>query len=189
MSNLTIYVDMDGVIADCNKHAAVAYGIPYDPAGDHYWGWVTDKYNELHPDKPVGHGDFTRITNTVPGFWATVPFYPWAKDLVDALDNRVCVNWRFLTKCVDHAHCPAGKFASLVRHFGLPTAKKAIMIWDRKHDCCKPGDLLIDDDERNRAPWRAAGGFAYNWKPIGPAHPEGFLQAQDCIRWCLENIK
>jgi len=189
----TIYVDMDGVVADCNRTTAEAYGIPYDPAGEHNWGWVTLKYNELHPDAPITHGDFTRLTNRVPGFWAKIPFYPWSQDLVNALDFRVCVtgdvNWRFLTKCVDHSHCPAGKFATLVRNFGLQTAKRAIMVWDRKQDCCKPGDLLIDDDERNRVAWREAGGYTYNWRAIGPCHPEGFLQAQDCIRWCLENIK
>jgi len=184
---------MDGVVADCNKAAADAYGIPYDPAADHYWGWVTDLYNKLNPTAPITHGDFTKITNRVPGFWAAVPFYPWANDLVNALEFRVCIepnlNWRFLTKCVDHSHCPAGKFATLVRNFGLQTAKRAIMVWDRKEDCCKPGDILLDDDELNRTAWRAAGGVCYNWRPIGPLHPEGFLQLQDCVRWLLEITK
>jgi len=187
MSITRIFIDMDGVIANCSQAAARAYKVDYDPAGEYEYGWITDAYNRLHPDEPIGHGAFTRLVSAVPGFWTKIEFYPWAKDLVRWLDTAVPCEWRFLTKCIDRAECPAGKFVSLVDEFGMETARRAIMVWDRKEVCCRPGDILIDDDERNRVAWRAVGGICYNWRELGPDHPEAQQQVQQCARFCLEH--
>jgi len=185
MSTTRIFIDMDGVIANCSRSAAVAYGISYTPSGEYEYGWVTDAYNKQYPHLPaIGHRDFSRIIKTVPGFWHDITFYPWAKDFIGWFNTSCPVEWRFLTKCVDDPECAAGKFQSLVREFGVEIARRAIMVWDRKEALCGPDDILIDDDEKNRAPWRHAGGIVYPWRELGPQHPQAWQQVAECLQFC-----
>lgn len=186
MSNIRIFIDMDGVVANLSQAASVAYGIDYNPAGETTYGWITEAYNAKHPDAPITHQDFHRLTGQVPRFWANIPFFPWARDMVQWFDTVCPAEWFFLTKCVDSPDCPAGKFESLVREFNMSVAKRAIMTWGDKSVCCHPGDILIDDLDRNRIAWQGAGGMTYAWRELGPNHPEAIQQVQECLAFCYD---
>lgn len=178
-----VFLDLDGVIVNCNKSAARAYGVGYPATEVLGYDWVTRTYNEQHPEAPITGEDFGRIVAKDPTFWFTTEWFPWADDLVAFLEQRFPGQWNFLTKCTSYPECAAGKYTVVSKRYGREIAKKLVLTFAPKHVLCRPGNILIDDWEQNCAEWEAAGGIAYRWRELGDQHPDGRLQLQQCLQF------
>jgi len=143
----TLYIDMDGVVADFDKAAMEFIGFDRNPK-DHKW-------------KPE---EWARIRNCERWF-RDLPKTLWADELIDlSRQLRDQCGWRllFLTAI------PAGNdfpyafndkilwaqkyYPDITVHFG-PYSKD-------KQSHCKPGDVLVDDRIDNCQQWQDAGGTA-----------------------------
>lgn len=138
---MTIYVDMDGVLADFDRAAWERLGIR-DP-------------RKVESD--VGADEFWRRIGLIPHFYRTLPLMPDARLLWDGLVAAsptppvilTGVPWSIETAVVD-------KLVWATEHFPgvevIPCAAKDKARW------CIPGDVLIDDWPKYQALWEAAGG-------------------------------
>jgi len=130
-----IFVDMDGVLADFDSGYEAAFGV--------------------RPDKSADNVDWDAVRRRE-GFYAGLPPMSDMQELWDFL-NRLDPAPIVLTgvpRSVREA--PANKIAWVRKHLG-----------DAEVRCCaskdkclhaKPGDILIDDWEKYRSLWIAAGG-------------------------------
>jgi len=183
-----VFLDMDGVIVNCNRSAARVYGVGYPEAGVLGYDWVTRTYNELHPESPVAGEDFGRIVATDPTFWNTLEWFPWADGLVEFLEQHAPGQWNFLTKCTQYPECPAGKFNQLLERYGPEVTRRAIFMFGPKHVVCQPGDILIDDCDQNCDDWERAGGLVFRWREVGVLHPEANQQLPQCLQFLQANM-
>jgi hypothetical protein len=110
----------------------------------------------FHPDDP--DADTKAMWNFVAkeqGFWENLALLPGAHDLwnfVKAYDPS------FLTGVGSNpTACKAGKKAFFRNHFGCD--KAVVVESNRKADFCRPGDILIDDKQKNIDAWEQAGGI------------------------------
>jgi 5'(3')-deoxyribonucleotidase len=141
----TIYLDMDGVVADFDEYAARTLGIPPSQGvyPDAIWQQLAQNpriYRDLIP---------TPYANTL--YQECVKF---------CLANNF--EWRFLTAV------PKGNDIKFAFHDKVEWAQKyfpGVPVFfgpfsKDKHQHCRPGDILIDDRYSNIEEWRAAGGIA-----------------------------
>lgn len=147
---MTIYLDLDGVLADFVSGLARAHGLnPASvvaswPAGDYGYmeGLVYDFW------APV-KGDWE--------FWAKLPPYPWAHSLVRRAQRAGDV-W-FLTAPLDHAS-KLGKLAWIERHFPGAMPRVIFANAEDKWRYAGRSTLLVDDRRSNVEEWRRHGGHA-----------------------------
>jgi hypothetical protein len=133
MSDIHIFLDLDGVMSDFDRHA-------------HEQGKYTSdgklKWDDL---------DYQ--------WWSTMPVCDGAKDFYDAVKKIAVV--KFLTAPVMSAECFGGK-AKWVQDFLPERGKFALMdliITQDKHYFAGSRRILIDDREKNIKEWIAAGGI------------------------------
>lgn len=180
---------MDGVLANFNKAAAPIYGLDYptEPTilGHH---WPFEEYERKY-GKILSHPDFIDVLRNRPEFWDNMEFYWWAKRISIQLTASQ-IEWYVLTHCIDDPFCPWGKHHSLKRNLGEEVIKRTFMTFGPKYPVCRPGDVLIDDADKNCVAWRQAGGIAFNWVDYTENHPNAgpqveklfsFLQEHNCI--------
>lgn len=152
----TIYLDMDGVLADFNSGARAALN--------------ASKEEQCHVEQ-TGQWPLTawkRLTD-VPNLYRHLPKMPQADELVEtALKFKHAFGWKvaILTAVPknndvkdafqDKFDWVAENFPSLRIYFG-PYSKD-------KHTHAKPGDILIDDRTSNCTEWQEAGGIAIQVK-------------------------
>ena len=141
----TIYLDMDGVVADFDAEATKIIGYSH-PA------------NERWPD-----ADWAKLRSN-PRFYRDLPLMPDARRLVTTvleLADQYNRDVKFLTAVPQDNDFPwafQDKMTWKQRHFG------DIPIWfgpysnDKRH-WARPGDILIDDRRSNIDQWREAGGI------------------------------
>jgi len=133
-----LFLDSDGVIFDFDQHVM------------HHSGGKTP--NQLG-DKPLWD-----LVNSVSDFWATMPLFPWAHDLIDYGRQH---DAKILTGCPKSGYEVAaeGKIAKYAKHF--PGVQVITCLSRNKTDyMANPGDVLVDDTFRNIKRWSAAGGTA-----------------------------
>ena len=136
----TIYLDMDGVVADFNAYAKEILGYS-TPGGKRY-----------------SLEDWAKIAAN-PRFYYELDQCPWANQLVDAC-VELSTDVKFLTaipRANDVPWCFTDKVLWAQKRW--PT----IPVWfgpysHDKHHHCKPGDILIDDRNDNIVDWNSAGG-------------------------------
>jgi 5'(3')-deoxyribonucleotidase len=141
----TLYLDMDGVVADFNEYAARTLGVP--------------------PSQGIYPDDIWNKLAANPRLYRELKKTPYADQLVDEckdLANTKDYELIFLTAVPKGNDVPWAfydkvlwvqkHFESIPVHFG-PFSKD-------KHVHCCPGDILIDDRLSNIEEWRAAGGIA-----------------------------
>lgn len=130
----TIYVDLDGVLADFDTGYERAFGVrPSRDADNVDWGLVktkTDFYRDLPP-----MGDYLHT-------WARV--FRYGPIILTGVPRSLPVA----------AH---NKRAWVDLHLGQGVPMIACASRDKAQHC-KPGDVLIDDWEKYRHLWEAAGG-------------------------------
>jgi 5'(3')-deoxyribonucleotidase len=143
----TIFLDMDGVVADFDTFATNLLGRDVS--------WHRSKFN-LTPEEWAVFAKVDRL-------YYNLPLMPDATKLVayvKSLSTRF--NVQFLTAVPRKDTIPtaqADKQAWVNKYF--PGMKMDIGPFSHdKHKWCKPGDILIDDRPSNIEEWNAAGGIA-----------------------------
>lgn len=149
----TIYLDMDGVVADFDTAAEQFLGIPrrVDYVQGHY---------------KLSREEWARL-KTQPRFYRTLPLMPQAHELVSvARQYRDRLGWqlKFLTAVPKDDDVPWAFYDKVLWaqdhwpdipvFFGPHSTDK----W--RH--CRGGDILVDDREDNCSAWSAAGGWAFH---------------------------
>lgn len=131
---MQIYVDMDGVLADFDRHYLRIFGV------------------EL--SKTVDKVDWKAVRNHK-GFYQTIP---QMSDLGVLWDRVYPYNPIVLTGIPSSvAEAEDNKRAWAKRHL-TPDTKIICCLSKDKREYCQPGDLLIDDREKYRHLWLDAGG-------------------------------
>jgi len=144
----TIYLDMDGVVADWRANAVRVIGYDcFDPK---------QRYNAVDWDK----------LRSDPHIFLNLPLMSRANELVDiAREYRDRLGWEllFLTAIPHNNDVPwtfydkiewvKKYFPDIAVHFGPYSEDKY------KH--CQPNDILVDDRVDNCDSWSAAGGLAF----------------------------
>lgn len=143
----TIYLDMDGVVADWNAGVYDILGYTKEDPNAHYPDeeWEKIKSNDrMYRDLPVmaGAQDLVKIARRFRDQLG------WKLLFLTAIPKGNDVPWAFYDKMLwTQKHFP-----DIPVHFG-PFAK------DKQHHC-KDGDILIDDRKSNIEEWRSRGGIA-----------------------------
>jgi len=142
----TIYIDMDGVVADFDSYVSALLGRPIG------WGATQD----------LTDVEWERLTS-VDRLYYQLPLMPDATKLfayIKSLSTRFHV--QFLTAVPRRSTMPSAKDdkqAWVDKYF--PGIKMDIGPYSHhKQKWCKPGDILIDDRPSNIEQWTAVGGIA-----------------------------
>lgn len=135
---MKIFVDMDGVLADFDRHYAATIGpLPdrSDPARDVDWS----KINDVE-------------------FFAGMPPMPDAFELWDYV-GHLYGGAIILTGCptTGRAQAERNKREWVSRHLGFSIEVRTVLSKEKSQHCA-PGDILIDDWEKYRPLWEAKGG-------------------------------
>jgi 5'(3')-deoxyribonucleotidase len=139
----TLYLDMDGVVADFDKYAFHAIGAL--PSGGIY---PDDKWDKLALNERLYRDlDKTPYADELVDFcrefaWNKYNFY-----FLTAVPKNNDLQWSFYDKVL----WAQKHFPNIPVMFG-PYSKD-------KHEHCQIGDILIDDRTSNIEEWRAAGGI------------------------------
>lgn len=134
-----IYLDLDGVMADFDKYFLDIFGIESSKLDDNtLWKRIN------------GHGNF----------FLNLPLMPGALDFFNFIKH---LNPTILTACPKSNYSVAAiqKRQWVYKH--LSEDITVIPMLGGKNKCLfmhRPGDLLIDDFEKNCIAWREHGGFA-----------------------------
>lgn len=141
----TLYLDMDGVVADFDEYAMRTLGVP--PSGGIY---TDDIWKQLAANPRI-----YRELKKTPYADALVEYsrqfcksnYQWELKFLTAVPKGNDVPWAFYDKMTWALFF----FPDIPVMFG-PFSKD-------KHRHCQPGDILIDDRRSNIEEWQAAGGM------------------------------
>lgn len=145
----TLYLDMDGVVADFDAYAFAIAGFP--PSGGFYndeqWAEIAAN-DRLYRDLPkTAYADL--LVDACKQYCQERNYQLM---FLTAVPKGNDMHWSFYDKVQW-----AGKyFPDIPVHFG-PYSKD-------KHVHCKPGDILIDDRSSNIEEWQVAGGHAIHHK-------------------------
>lgn len=142
-----IMLDIDGVLADFIGGAARLHR--QDPASVRTWNFFA-QWGLTVSDfwAPLGYD-----------FWANLPLYPEAHEVVERCEKavgaaKVCL----LTSPCETAGCLDGKRDWVRRHF--PQFNQRCLIGSAKQFCASPTSLLVDDHDGNCKAFMLAGGSA-----------------------------
>jgi len=148
----TIYLDMDGVLADfVGGLAAVLDTCPKFNGEDDLAANFGMPTNQI----------WRKIDAAGSDFWSGLEPYPWASDLVDAA--RAFGRFAILSSPSWCGSSVVGKMAWLDRHVRTKTSAMPFSDYvftpDKTH-CARPGVVLVDDRQSVVDGFRAAGGRA-----------------------------
>jgi 5'(3')-deoxyribonucleotidase len=141
----TLYIDMDGVVADFDEYAFRTLGVPPSQGiyPDEVWYKLASNcrlYRDLkkteYADQLIDECQDLALTKNYEILFLTA--VPKGND----------IPWAFYDKVI----WAQNYYPNIPVHFG-PFSKD-------KHQHCKPGDILIDDRSSNIEEWRSAGGIA-----------------------------
>jgi 5'(3')-deoxyribonucleotidase len=141
----TLYLDMDGVVADFDEYASRTLGYPPSEGiyPDDKWKQLAKNprlYRDLIPT-PYAHQLFKQCVNFCLKYnydWAFLTAVPKGNDVKFAFYDKV----EWAQKHFPHTPVFFGPFSK------------------DKHQHCSAGDILIDDRKSNIEEWHAAGGIA-----------------------------
>lgn len=153
-----VFCDLHGVLVDFVTPACSAMGVFPDPEKLREWDWFTAY-------KITEREFWSMIEAAGQPFWATLPDYPWTRELLVLLHD-LDSDWSILT--APGARACEGPSVTGTRELVGPLRRswrppEAVIHANDKHRVCGPGDILIDDSERNVAAWSKAGGRAVLW--------------------------
>ena len=161
-----VYLDIHGVLADFNGHAASWFGLQLSPEDRLVWSGIIDSYKR----KYRGKQDKEFWDELTPPFWETIPFtleaaFVWNTALI-TLQKRTST--RYPTLITSPSHNSATAIQVWIRE-NLPFVFHAgeYIITPNKGRVGAPGRLLIDDSGKNIHEWEEAGGtgllFPRSW--------------------------
>lgn len=152
MNKNTLYLDMDGVVADWNAGVFQILGYTLKNHNDHYpdEDWEKIKNNaRLYRDLPLTK-NADELVNLARKFRDQLG---WDLNFLTAVPHGNDVPWAFYDKFT----WAQKYFPDIPVHFGPYSKDK----W--KH--CKAGDILVDDKPSNIVEWRKAGGVTIEVTP------------------------
>lgn len=135
-SDARIYLDCDGVLADFDRGATEVLSMAPKEFEHRY-----------------GLKEFWSRLERAPGFFEHLELLPDAMDLYDAVREKGPV---ILTGLPRGSWAEPQKRRWAARHF--PGVKVITTRAALKREHCHPGDVLVDDNDRFRHLWEAAGG-------------------------------
>ena len=144
-----VYVDMDGVLADFFGGVEKLYGV------QHWKQLTSDKTKDLKAEV------ISRITGT--DFFATLPEFPNADQLIDMVKKFTGGPFSILTSPLRGDHQNSGKYKKLWLDQHIENPEQTI-ITGRKETYAKDKasgtpNILIDDRPINIERWQGAGGY------------------------------
>jgi 5'(3')-deoxyribonucleotidase len=161
----TLYLDMDGVVADWDAGAALILGGPLREklVNGHYKNtaeeWLKIRsHDRMYRDLPLmPHAE--QLVALARGYREGLG---WKLKFLTAVPNKDDMPWAFSDKVM----WAMERFPDIPVMFGPHSTDKY------RH--CSPGDILVDDRSDNCASWLAAGGLAVHVKShdIRPAIEE-----------------
>ena len=141
----TIFLDMDGVVADFDRHARSILGYA-TPGGKRYpledWAKISENPRFYRHLEICDHADL--LVNSV---WQTAKKHGYDVKFLTAIPRANDVPWCFQ----DKVEWAKDWFPEIPVWFG-PYSH------DKQHHC-QPGDILIDDRDDNVLAWNTAGGI------------------------------
>ena len=145
----TVYLDMDGVLADFFGGVEKMYGV------EHWKQLTNDKTKDLKKEV------IDRITGT--NFFATLPKFDSADSLIDMVKKFTGGNFSINTSPLrgDHENSGKHKKTWISNNIAQPDE---IIVTGRKESYAKDKasgtpNILIDDRPLNREKWQSAGGY------------------------------
>ena len=150
----TLFLDLDGVLADFNEHARNTLKRPSQ---------VTD-INDQWPDE-----DWVQIRDRK-DFYRHIPLMPRAHEMIAlARGFRDTLNWElYMLTAIPHKNDMFMAFQDKIDwvNDNWPDIRVQFGPYseDKQHHCT-PGDILVDDRASNCEEWRNAGGIAVK---VGP---------------------
>lgn len=138
---MTLYLDLDGVLADFDSRAEAILGTDNIYKYEYVYG--TDTFW-----RAIHKGD--------PCFFENLSMMPDADELWDATRHVNPVILTALPKSGAN-RVDEQKRQWVARHLS-PAAKVITCLAHEKPNYCEPGDVLVDDRAVNRAAWEAKGG-------------------------------
>ncbi|XP_070579897.1 5'(3')-deoxyribonucleotidase, cytosolic type-like [Ptychodera flava] len=144
MSNVRVLVDMDGVLADFEKHFLAKFreqypDEPYIEVKDRRGFYVTEQYEKIKPDLKAKCLEIMEA----PGFFLNLPPIPGGLEAVRAMDQMDGVDVFFCTASINkYKYCVTEKFQWIDNHFGAEFINKLVLTRDKT---VVSGDLIIDD--------------------------------------------
>ena len=166
-----VWVDMDGVLVNFDKHACKAHGVVYPSNTVLGHSWLYDQLGCT-----VDH--FLDTVDQTPDFWQNLEPYPWTAALIQFLDIEF-PDWRILSGGTHNGASWGGKVDWVRKHLQLPGLEKLNLVYGaRKSHLCRPGDILIDDHVLNCNEWLAAGGRVFQWIAYSEDCPHALEQLE-----------
>lgn len=155
-----VFLDLDGIIVNFCKGAALALGkeYPKEPFA------VPDMWLDL---------DKNNLWKYCRGhdFWANLEPFPWYKDIIKIVDSN-CPDWKFMSKPSCDAGSYSGKFEWVKNHVKGGVSRIWLINGSKAYACTGKHHLLIDDNAKNCREWEAAGGTVYRWPEVSANWPE-----------------
>lgn len=150
MTGRRLFLDCDGVLAD------------FDAGFEERFGTKPRAYESRH-----GVAKFWNdVRKADPPFYLMLPLKPDARVLYDAVAH--------LTPTIltgrpigDWAEAPKLAWAGV--HF--PGVPMIVCLASEKPDYCRPGDVLVDDQDKHRGPWTAKGGIFVHHRSAADSIP------------------
>lgn len=164
----SIFVDLDGVLADFHTAVARLYDLDPDTLTTSDWAEIGEW--GLSIPKP----DFwDRVQAAGAAFWSGLEPLPWAERLWAAC-HAVCERVVILTTPGPFPESAAGKYAWVRERLDTTS----MLIGRPKEACSKPGHVLIDDRAGYGPRWEGEGGILLPlkrpWNPSG-IEPEAII--------------
>lgn len=180
MNNIlnTVFLDVDGVLADWDTAVNRWYGIERLPSTQ----WDIDYEGDFNM---TGREFWNGLTEQ---FWRTIPLYPWAKKLVKELEKKH--NVVFLS-AVGMPQAAAGRLIWIKKHFNSLYFDKRYLVGPAKQYCARGNAILVDDKDDNVEKFVAAGGhgliFPQSWNSGREAWEYG-IDVLDFVTFQIEWI-
>ena len=145
----TVYLDMDGVLADFFGGVEKMYGV------EHWKQLTNDKTKDLKKEV------IDRITGT--DFFATLPKFPTADALIDMVKKFTGGKFSINTSPLRGDHENSGKYKKVWISNNIDTPDDIIVTGRKETYATNKGtgtpNILIDDRPVNIQRWQAAGGY------------------------------
>jgi len=154
---LTIFLDLDGVLADWLKSACSVCGI------DENESEVKRKLKQgIHLEKigKISEEElWKKIDAKETNFWENLEKLPWADDLVKACNDLG--DMYFLTSSGDCVYACTGKAIWIKKYY--PEYLNRLIIFREKEVLANKNTILVDDSESKITKFQKAGGYVFHW--------------------------
>ena len=179
-----VYLDLDGVLADFNRGVAEVFDLPYPESGLLGYGWMY----YMHLWERMSVEEYLDRLAKEKDFWANLLPFPWYRDIPNWLDWKQ-LDWAFLSSTTNHWKSYSGKVQWVQTNYGKDYLPKLILLLENKSRIARPGDILVDDSEKNCQEWVRAGGLAFHWQEYAAGNPQVIGQIRRLQEFILHEHK